>query len=87
MRQYIYKTIITIIAIIIIFEFTLGKTINKFSQQTEILFTKEGRKDMVTSIKNEMQKAIDKDNYLNKDERILINKFILQIKNELKEVE
>ncbi len=34
-----------------------------------------------------MQKAIDKDNYLNKDERILINKFILQIKNELKEVE
>tara|TARA_B110000459_G_C16544792_1_gene463754 strand:+ start:64 stop:327 length:264 start_codon:yes stop_codon:yes gene_type:complete len=87
MRQYIYKTIITIIAIIIIFEFTLGKTINKFSQQTEILFTKEGRKDMVTSIKNEMQKAIDKDNYLNKDERILINKFILKIKNELKEVE
>ena len=87
MRQYIYKTIITIIAIIIIFEFTLGKTINKFSQQTEILFTKEGRKDMVISIKNEMQKAIDKDNYLNKDERILINKFILKIKNELKEVE
>ena len=87
MRQYIYKTIITIIAIIIIFEFTLGKTINKFSQQAEILFTKEGRKNMVISIKNEMQKAIVKDNYLNKDERILINKFILKIKNELKEVE
>ena len=42
---------------------------------------------MVSSIKNEMQKAIDKENYLAEDERILINKFILKIKNELKSVE
>jgi hypothetical protein len=34
-----------------------------------------------------MQKAIDKDNYLTEDERVLINKFISKIKNELKSVE
>ena len=87
MRQYIYKTIIAAVALIIVFEFTIGKTINKFNQKAEIIFTKEGRKNMVSSVKNEMQKAIDKENYLAEDERILINKFILKIKNELKSVE
>ena len=83
MRQYIYKIIIAMIALIIVFEFTIGKTINKVNEKTEIIFTKEGRKEMVNSIKNEMQKAVEKENYLNEDERILINKFILKIKNEL----
>ena len=87
MRQYIYKTIIAVVALIIVFEFTIGKTINKFNQKAEIIFTKEGRKGMVSSVKYEMQKAIDKENYLAEDERILINKFILKIKNELKSVE
>ena len=86
MRQYIYKTIIAVVALIIVFEFTIGKTINKFNQKAEIIFTKEGRKSMVNSVKNEMQKAIDKENYLTEDERILINKFISKIRNELKSV-
>jgi len=87
MRQYIYKTIIAVVALIIVFEFTIGKTINKFNQKAEIIFTKEGRKGMVNSVKTEMQKAIDKENYLTEDERLLINKFISKIKNELKSVE
>ena len=86
MRQYIYKTIIAVVALIIVFEFTIGKTINKFKQKTEIIFTKEGRKNMVNSVKIEMQKAIDKENYLTEDERVLINRFISKIRNELKSV-
>ena len=87
MRNYIYKTLIAVIALIVVFEFTVGKTINRISSQTEILFTKEGRKGMVSSIKIEMEKAIKKENYLDEDERILINQFIKKIKNELKSVE
>ena len=86
MRQYIYKTIIAVVALIIVFEFTIGKTINKFNQKDEIIFTKEGRKNMVNSVKIEMQKAIDKENYLTEDERVLINRFISKIRNELKSV-
>ena len=78
----VYKTII-ILALIIAFEFTIGKTINKFNQKAEMIFSKEGRKGMVVNVKNEMQKAIDKENYLTEDERVLINKFIGKIKNEL----
>jgi|TARA_B100001059_G_C17607608_1_gene462832 DNA integrity scanning protein DisA with diadenylate cyclase activity len=87
MRNYIYKVLIAVIALIVLFEFTIGKTINKISSQTELVFTKEGRKGMISSIKIEMEKAVKKENYLDEDERILINKFIKKIKDELKSVE
>tara|TARA_B100000900_G_scaffold381976_1_gene368817 strand:- start:1463 stop:1726 length:264 start_codon:yes stop_codon:yes gene_type:complete len=83
MRQYIYKTIIIVIALILVFEFTIGKTINKFDQKIESLFSKEGRKETIFSVKNEMQKAIDKENYLTNEERVLINNFINKVKKEL----
>jgi len=87
MRNYIYKVLIAVIALIVLFEFTIGKTINKISSQTELVFTKEGRKGMISSIKVEMEKAIKKENYLDEEERILINKFIKKIKDELKSAE
>ena len=87
MRQYIYKILIAAITLIVVFEFTLGKTINKINNKIEIFSTKEGRKEMVISIKSEMEKAIKKDNYLDEDERILIKKFISKIKSELNSVE
>ena len=83
MRNYIYKVIIATIALIIVFEFTVGRKFNEFNEITEKLLTKEGRKGMVVSIKTEMEKAINKENYLTEDERILINKFITKIKKEL----
>ena len=86
MRDYIYKTLIAVIALIIVFEFTIGKTLNKITKQTDVLLTKEGRKKMVNTIKVEMKKAVDKENYLKEDERILINKFINKIKSELDSV-
>ena len=86
MRQYIYKVLIVLIATIVIYEFTIGKTINKFNQKIEIIFSKEGRKILVKNIKKEMQKGVLKENYLSDDERILINKFINKINNELKSV-
>lgn len=87
MRAYIYKTLIAVIALIVVFEFTIGKTLNKITNQTEILLTKEGRKKMVNSLKIEMRKAVEKENYLKEDERILINQFINKVKKELNSVE
>ena len=42
---------------------------------------------MITSLKEEIKKANEKENYLDEDERILINKFIKKIKDELKSAE
>ena len=87
MRNYIYKTIIAVVALIVVFEFTIGKTLDKITSHTDTFFTREGRKEMVGSIRNEMRKAINKENYLKQEDRILINDFINKIRNELKNVE
>ena len=83
MRNYVYKVIIATVALIIVFEFTIGRKFNQINEVTENFLTKEGRKEMIGSIKIEMEKAINKENYLTVDERVLINKFILKIQKEL----
>ena len=83
MRNYIYKTLIAVIAVIVVFEFTIGRTLNKVVKQTEIILTKEGRKELVESIKTEMRKAVKRENYLKEEERVLINDFIKKINDEL----
>ena len=83
MRDYVYKVIIATIALIIVFEFTIGRKFNQIEEISNNFLTKEGRKSMILSIKNEMTKANKKENYLTEDERILINEFVSKIKKEL----
>ena len=83
MKNYIYKIIIFIIAKIIIFEFTIGKYINQFNEKVEYFTTKEGRKEIVSSLKKEIRKANEKENYLDEEERVLLRNFIIKIKKEL----
>ena len=85
MRNYIYKVIIAIIALIIVFEFTIGRKFNQIEEISNNFLTKEGRKAMINSLKNEMSKATKKENYLTEDDRVLINEFVSKIKKELDE--
>ena len=72
MRSYIYKTIITIIAIIVAFEFTIGKEISQINEKINYFGTAEGRKEIIISLKKEIKKANEKENYLDDEERELI---------------
>jgi len=83
MKNYIYKVIVLIIAVILIFEFTIGKYLDNFNEKINYLTTKDGRKKMISSIKKEMQKANSKENYLDEEERILLRNFIIKITKEL----
>ena len=80
MKNYIYKVIIASIAVILVFKFTIGKEITQINKKIDYFSTSEGRKEMVNSLKEEIQKANDKENYLNEDERILIKNFIKKYK-------
>ena len=85
MKQFIYKTIVAIIAIVLVYELTIAKQIKEFTSQSEIILTKEGRKDGVEKIREELKKAIKKERYLTKQDAKLINQFIRKIRNELRE--
>jgi hypothetical protein len=85
MRSFIYKTIIIVLAIVIIFEFTVGSKINEISSKFNYFATKEGRKEGVVKIREEMKKAIKKERYLSKEDAKLLNQFLNKIQSELAE--
>ena len=86
MKSFIYKIIISVIAVILIYEFTIGKQISKYSNQISSITSKEGRKEGVNKIREEINKGIKKERYLSKDDAKLINTFLNKIKKELEEV-
>ena len=85
MKSFIYKTIIIVLAIVIIFELTVGSKINEISSKFNYFATKEGRKEGVVKIREEMKKAIKKERYLSKEDAKLLNQFLNKITAELSE--
>ena len=85
MRQFIYKMIVAALAIILVFEFTIGKKISQFGGKVDAISSKEGRKETVNKLREEIQKAVKKERYLSKEDAKLINEFILKIQKELNE--
>ena len=83
MKNYIYKVVIGAIAFILVFKFTIGNEIAQINEKINYLSSKDGRKQMVNSIKKEMQKANQKENYFDEDEKVLIKNFIKKIQKEL----
>ena len=83
MKSFIYKIIIASIAVILVFKLTIGKEINQINQKINYFSTADGRKSIINSLKKEMRKATNKENYLDEEEKILINDFIKKIKKEL----
>ena len=87
MKQFIYKTIIIIIAVIVLFEFTIGNRISQIYEKVDVISTKEGRKDSDNKIRDEMKRAVEKERYLSKEDAKLINSFLNKIRKELAEAQ
>ena len=85
MKSFVYKTIIAVIAIVLVYELTIAKQIKNITDKSDILLSKEGRKDGVEKIREEIKKAIKKERYLSKEDAKLINEFISKITSELAE--
>jgi polyribonucleotide nucleotidyltransferase len=85
MKKFIYKIAIFIVATILIYEFTIGKQINKYTDKLNTISSKEGRKESIIKIKEEIKKGIKKERYLSKEDAKLINQFLKKIQKELAE--
>jgi len=82
-KNYIYKIVIASIAVILVFKFTIGKEMNEMNEKIDFFFTSDGRKEIVNSLKKEITKANNKENYLDEEEKILLKNFIKKIQKEL----
>ena len=87
MKQFVYKSFIIVIAIVLVFEFTIGNKISQIYEKIDIVSTKEGRKDSVNKLRQEIKRATKKERYLSKDDAKLINSFLNKIQKELQEAE
>ncbi len=83
MKNYIYKILIASVAAILVFKLTIGKEISQINEKINTFSSSEGRKKILTSIKKEMAKANNKENYLDEEEKVLLRNFIKKIKAEL----
>ena len=87
MKQFIYKMLIFTLSIILIYEFTIGKQISQFSGRIDAVSSKEGRKESINKLREELKRAVKKDRYLSKEDAKLINEFLFKIQKELKEAQ
>tara|TARA_B100000902_G_C26443068_1_gene497019 strand:- start:76 stop:330 length:255 start_codon:yes stop_codon:yes gene_type:complete len=83
MKIYIYKVLIAAIAIILVFKFTIGNEVAQINQKINFISSNEGRKQILESLKKEIRKANQRENYLDEEERILLKSFIKKIQKEL----
>ena len=72
MKSFIYKTVIAVVAIVLVYELTIAKQIKNITSKSDILLSKEGRKDGVDKIREELKKAIKKERYLSKEDAKLM---------------
>ena len=79
--------IVAVIAIVLVYEFTIGKLIKKYTDKLNYISTKDGRKELVISLREEIQKGVKKERYLSKEDAQLLNQFIKKIQKELQESE
>ena len=73
--------------IVLIYEFTIGKQINNYTNKINSISSKEGRKESINKLREELKRAVKKERYLSKEDAKLINQFITKIQKELQEVE
>ena len=83
MKIFIYKLLISLVAFYVFFELTVGSRIDKIENLVNSLRDDNQRIIMKEKLKDELRKAIKKENYFTDDERYLISNFITKIKKEL----
>ena len=79
-------TLAIIVAFNIIFNLIFADKLENLSQLLS-LDKKENIDQVKDKLRLEMKKALDKDHILNQEDKILLYKFYIKIKNEFKEIE
>jgi|TARA_Y100000815_G_scaffold16556_1_gene14517 hypothetical protein len=87
MRSFIYKALIITFIFIIAFEFTIGKRLDPIVQNINKFSNEQGRKELINKLRKEMRKGLNKEYILKEDDRILINRFINKLSNEISSFE
>ena len=83
MKIFIYKTIFVLIGVYILYQFTIGTKISSYEQNLKNFTNDQGREQIRNKVREELRKAISKDQILKAEDKKLLKEFITKIQNEL----
>jgi hypothetical protein len=83
MRIFIYKLIISFVAIFFLYHSTIGYTIYKFQNKIYSSLNKKLVEDIKSKIRVEIENSLKKDKILERDDAILLNKILKKLSSEI----
>jgi len=84
MKIFIYKTLIVIFSVYLLFQFTAGLKIREYEKKLEsLIYNKQTREKVIEKVKEEIKTANQKENLFTSEEKKLLSDFINKIQKEL----
>jgi len=83
MKIFFYKTLLVAVVFFIAFKLTIGSLINEIENKIYNLKSKENIERLKTNLREQINIAIKKDEFIKKKDAELINSFLEKVKKDL----
>ena len=83
MKIFLYKFIIILFGIFLLFEITIGSKIKFYERNFKNLYSKTNIENIKLKIREEMKSAVKSERYLNPEDSALIGQFLEKIQKEI----
>ena len=83
MRIFLYKLLITLALVFILYKITIGQTIKHIETKLEYLSSKDNITFLKEKLRDEIRSSLTKERYINKEDAELLNSFIKKIQGDL----
>ena len=83
MRLFIYKTLIIIVSLFFLYQFTVGYSVHKIQNKLFSIYDEDTANKIKIKIREELKAGIKKDRILTEEDALLLKQFIQKIKEEI----
>ena len=83
MKIFLYKFVIILFGIFLLFEITIGSKIKFYERNFKNLYSKTNIENIKLKIREEMKSAVKSERYLNTEDSVLIGQFLEKIQKEI----
>ena len=85
MRIFVYKTLFIFLCLIVTFKLTFGSLVGNIENKINEISSKEKVVLLKEKVREEIKRSLLKDNILEKEDAVLIGRFLQKISKEIKE--
>tara|TARA_Y100000741_G_C17816878_1_gene380539 strand:+ start:220 stop:486 length:267 start_codon:yes stop_codon:yes gene_type:complete len=83
MKLFIYKSLFIFFLVFLLFQLTIGTVIKNYERKIDSYFSKQSLEYVKSKMREEIENAIEKENYLNPEDALLINNFLKKLQKEI----